>query len=517
MRPLNLLRSAVSTFARQLGPFALLAGMLVSPPVSAEVVWDKSVNVSPAPNFWYEPIVSSDTQILAFVEKEGVLIPSGRLEVQRLNRWDEIEGLDTRDVGGARIDSHMVYFDKATKGRGRVTLAAEVEFSDPIVGFVADDRLFAVTNPLFVPNPTHKEAPAPARWSLEEKRNWTPLDVVTLLSPTRIRVEWTNESATDALRVFTSRDALPAAALEAAVSGITGASEVRLLFAGSSSAYWNDLPREVAKAVDHRLATHPNVAVVPDIVGRSGSDIRVYLEPGFARYEYGVERGQTFLGKLRAERPELVVLMTVARFIMGDDDPTGTGNLHRDAITRYCAEIRAAGGEPVFYEMGWGRGAREAEGRARIFELAAANRIRHFAPCSSAWARVYAERPDLLLQHPKDNSHPGDLGHYLNVACFYAALTRESPVGRLPRTFPVWPHGLPKPETDAERAAEEARIAAFQPDAYQARLPKWMRRHMSMNLTATVDAETARYLETVAWETWQAVDRRLAAHAPSQP
>ncbi|MDA1277179.1 MAG: hypothetical protein O2960_24475 [Verrucomicrobia bacterium] len=476
------------------------------PPVAAEIVWDKSVNVAPAPNFWYGPILGSDTQILAFVEKQGVVMPSGRLEVQRLNQWDDIEGMDTRELGGARIDSHMVYFDKATKGLGRVTLSAEVEFSDRIVGFVADDRLFAVTNPWFAPNPTHQEAP---RWSLEEKSSGTPLDVVTLLSPTRIRLQWTNESATDALRVFTSRDALPASALQVTASGITGAAQARLLFVGSSSAYWNDLPREVAKAVDYQLAMHPNVPVVPEIVGRSGSDIRVYLEPDFARYEYGVEVGQTFLDKLRVERPELVVLMTVARFIMGDNDPTGTGDLHRAAITRYCAEIRAGGGEPVFYEVGWGRGERETEGRERIFELAVANRIRHFSPCSSAWARVYAERPDLRLQHPKDSVHPGDLGHYLNVACFYAALTQESPVGRLPRTFWVWPHGLAKPETAAERAAEAARIAAFQPDAYQSRLPKSMHGHMSMNLTATVDVETARYLETVAWETWQALDHRL--------
>ncbi|MBL9202758.1 MAG: hypothetical protein JNL39_19750, partial [Opitutaceae bacterium] len=181
------------------------------------------------------------------------------------------------------------------------------------------------------------------------------------------------------------------------------------------------------------------------------------------------------------------------------------------AVTTYCAAIRAAGGEPVFYEMGWGKSDREAEGRRRIFDLAVKNRIRLFAPCSSAWARVYRERPGLALQHPKDNSHPGDAGHFLNVAVFHAALTRESPVGRLPRTFPVWPHALPKAETDEEKAAEAARIAAFKPDAYQATLAKWMYRNASMNLSASLDDATARYLETVAWEAWQDVDRRLSA------
>jgi hypothetical protein len=157
----------------------------------------------------------------------------------------------------------------------------------------------------------------------------------------------------------------------------------------------------------------------------------------------------------------------------------------------------------MFYEMGWGKTEREAEGRQRIFELAVRNKVRLFAPCSSAWARVYRERPDLALQHPQDSSHPGDAGHFLNVACFYAALTGESPVGKLPRTFPVWPHG--------KYDADEAKLAAFKLDAYQAKMAKWMFKHMSMNATATLDDATATYLETVALETLREVNHRLAA------
>lgn len=289
---------------------------------------------------------------------------------------------------------------------------------------------------------------------------------------------------------------------------------VNLLFAGSSSTYWNDMPREIAKVVDGKVWTHPGAPVVPSIVGRSGSDIRVYMEPGFNRYEYGVRPGQTFLEKISEEKPDIVSLMAVARFIMGEGEKqegVDTGQLHADAITRYCEEIRAAGGEPLIYEMGWGRSQVEVEGRQRIFDLAVRNRIQMFAPCSSAWARVYAERPDLPLQHPKDNSHPGDYGHFLNMACFYAALTRTSPVGMLPRSYTVWPHAVPKPETEEEKAAERARIDAFVPDAYQAGLARWMYRLMSLEGTVEIDDETARYLETVAWETWQAIDAGLQA------
>jgi hypothetical protein len=32
-----------------------------------------------------------------------------------------------------------------------------------------------------------------------------------------------------------------------------------------------------------------------------------------------------------------------------------------------------------------------------------------------------------------------------------------------------------------------------------------------MNLIATLDEATAAYFERVAWETWQEIDRRLAA------
>ncbi len=315
-------------------------------------------------------------------------------------------------------------------------------------------------------------------------------------------------------RSFRTLAALIVQALLFAFAGHLYADDAKpltLLFAGSSSTYWNDFPREVAKVVDKRLVGHVGVTVVPEIVGRSGSDIRVYLDPGFSKYEYGVKPGQTFLDKVREERPQFVVLQTVCRFIMGDEDPGGAGNAHAGAITKYCEAIRAAGGEPVFYEMGWGKSDREAQGRTRIFRLAVTNKIRLYAPCSSAWECVMRERPDLALQHPKDDSHPGDVGLFLNLACFYAALTGESPVGKLPRTYSVWPHALPKPDNDAAKAEEAARIAAFKPDAYQAKMSKWMWRNMSMKLTATLDDSTARYLEGVAWEMTKEVSGKLEA------
>ncbi len=303
--------------------------------------------------------------------------------------------------------------------------------------------------------------------------------------------------------------------LAAEPSGVNVPSEsrsVRLLFAGSSSTYWNDLPGEVARIVNGQMAGHEGKPVTAEIVGRSGIDIRVYLNPD-CNYQYGVKPGQSFLNKVRDEKFDFVVLMVVCRFITGDGKGNEDGQAHREAVTEYCQAIRTAGGEPIFYEMGWGKGDREEEGRRRIMALARQNRIKLFAPCSSAWSRVYEERPDLALQHPQDSSHPGNLGHFLNLACFYAALTRTSPEGKLPREFHVWPH-LNKAQKEARKAELNAAYARFEPNAYQARLPEWMRRNAGAGFIGQISDDDARYLELIAWECVQNALKQLEPTAP---
>jgi len=283
---------------------------------------------------------------------------------------------------------------------------------------------------------------------------------------------------------------------------------VRLLFAGSSSTYWNDLPGEVAKVVSGKVTNRLNDPATAEIVGRSGSDIRVYQNDNFRAYQYGVKPGQTFLEKVRDESFDFVSLMVVCRFITGDGDPEQKGKAHADAISHYCQKIREAGSEPLFYEMGWGKSEREAEGRRRILELARENEIDYFAPCSTAWAIVYNERPELALQHPNDSSHPGDLGHFLNLACFYTTLTRQSPVGELPRTFHVWPH-LTKEEKITKQTELDNAFSKFSPDSYQERLPDWMQRNSGAGYVANVSESEARYLENVAWRAWKQVESQL--------
>ncbi len=96
------------------------------------------------------------------------------------------------------------------------------------------------------------------------------------------------------------------------VTPSSGQAPVRLLFAGSSSTYWNDLPGAVARSVSGKIAARPGRLVESELVGRSGDDIRVYLRPGFTGYQYGVRPGQTFLDKIRDEKFDVVSLQVVS-------------------------------------------------------------------------------------------------------------------------------------------------------------------------------------------------------------
>jgi hypothetical protein len=187
---------------KKTGCAVIFAGLVLS--VQADVLIEKCENVRAAKNFWYNPAEGSNTQLMAFNEKQNVAMDL--LRVQTLNRWDDVKNLTEIRLQDGQVDSHMLYFLKADPSKERLTLVAEVEFDAPILGFVADGFLFADTNPLFAPDATHQKIPAePNKWSLEEAQSWTALDKVTLLSPTRIRIEFTNQNMIDPLRVFTLR------------------------------------------------------------------------------------------------------------------------------------------------------------------------------------------------------------------------------------------------------------------------------------------------------------------------
>lgn len=270
---------------------------------------------------------------------------------------------------------------------------------------------------------------------------------------------------------------------------------VRILWAGSSSIYYHDQPKVCAQW----LTQFGPVPATSELAGRSGTGIHVYLRPEF-KGEYGFEPGQTILEKIALGKYDYVVLQVPTEFIAGPE-----GEEHDRSIDIYCRAIRSAGGLPVIYEMGWGRDEKAEEGRRKIFAAAARNRVAHFAPCSTAWDRVRRERADLDLQNPPDRAHPGTLGCYLNLCCFYAALAGKEPRD-LPRELTIWRH-----LTDEEKKAAEAVVASARFDEYDTRLPKWMKRLVATAKAETLSTEVAAYLQRVAWEECQRVHKRLAS------
>jgi|GEM_PF-668716 len=267
----------------------------------------------------------------------------------------------------------------------------------------------------------------------------------------------------------------------------------RTLWAGSSSVYYHNLPNQVAKALGREYSA--------EIAGRSGDSIQVYLKPGSFKPEYGLPDGLTFVEKIRRGKYSHVVLQVVTHFM------TGPGGAELDsAVDEYCRVARESGAEPVFYEMGWGRDSINDEGRARVMAAARRNGVKFYAPISSAWKRVRAERPDLELHNLPDRTHPGTLGHYLNLAVLVATLGGKPE--RLPRTYSWWPN-----LDDAGKAEAEKRLASTKLDAYERALPEFLQKRTAMAKTHTLDPETAAYFHKVAVEETKAAKARLAEPA----
>lgn len=271
---------------------------------------------------------------------------------------------------------------------------------------------------------------------------------------------------------------------------------VRMLWAGSSSLYYHNQPKVTAELLT-KLAGMPAVA---DLVGKSGTGVHVYLRPGF-KAEFGLKPGETVLDKIARGNYDYLVLQAPAEFIYGKPDSEEFDK----SLDIYCAAIRKVGAQPFFYEMGWGKGEDAVAGRQKIFEAAVRNQVTLFAPCSTAWARVRRERPDLELQNLPDTAHPGTLGLYLNLCCYYAAFTGKEPKG-IPETVGIWPH-LKDPE-QKKTLAERVKATKF--DEYDAALAGWMKNHVVNTQQVTLEPQTAAYLRQVAWEEWRAMQKRLA-------
>jgi hypothetical protein len=269
------------------------------------------------------------------------------------------------------------------------------------------------------------------------------------------------------------------------------AEPVRMLWAGSSSVYYHDLPEQVASY----LTSATGKRYESEIVGRSGDSIQVYLKPGSFKPEYGFAEGQSFLEKISAGRYDFVVLQVVTHFLMGEK-----GAELEDAIAIYAKAIREAGGEAVFYEMGWGLEALNDEGRARMRALAKRLGVRYYAPVSTAWKLAREKKPGIELHNLPDRTHPGTVGHFLNVAVIASTILGK-PATNTPRRYRWWPN------LDAAGKEEAAKLLEAQgvKRDYQRRLPRFLQARSVAAREQNLDEDTARFLESVAQEARETV------------
>lgn len=250
---------------------------------------------------------------------------------------------------------------------------------------------------------------------------------------------------------------------------------LRLLFLGSSSTYYHDLPSQVADW----LTDYAKIETKSDLAGRSGTGVHIYLRQDF-KAEYGLQKGQTVREKIANGNYDYVILQIPTDYLAGQ---AGNDSEAFDrAIDTYAKAIRQAGSTPLLYEQGWGEGPLFEKGDKMIRAAAQRNAI-DIIPCRSAWRRVRKEHPMIELHDLPDRTHPGRIGTYLNLCCFYAALTGESPQGLEVREVRYWPFVM----KDGKR--KRNRDSSF----YQ------------------VNDDLAQYLQKVAWDAGQNTQRDLDA------
>jgi hypothetical protein len=259
-----------------------------------------------------------------------------------------------------------------------------------------------------------------------------------------------------------------------APNGLTADQPLRLLFLGSSSTYFHDLPFQVAD-----LLTANGIPAEADLVGKSGTGVQMYLRPDF-KAEYGLQNGETVLTKIRDGKYDLVVLQIPTDYLAGQ---AGNDSEEFDrSIDIYANAARKAGAEVILYEQGWQEGELFDKGDAMIRAAALRNNI-NMIPCRSAWRIVRKEHPMLEMHDLPDTTHPGGLGTYLNLCCFYAGITRQSPEGLTLREVKRWPFYM---NEDGKRKRNRKEC-----DYYQ------------------VNEILAPYLQKVAWQSWNKIEEEL--------
>ena len=233
------------------------------------------------------------------------------------------------------------------------------------------------------------------------------------------------------------------------VAALPGPQPTSAIFIGNSFFYYNNGIHNQVLAL--MRAADPGSKLRATMVTISGSgidwhDVDSYFRPN-AIGRYTFDDTNTVVFNKIEKLFDIAIIMDCSQCPIHPE----LKSVFAEFVKKNTDSIRRHGAEPVLF-MSWAY-ADKPEMAAELAEAYTRAGNAHNAlviPAGLAFARAIAQRPGLVL-HVADKRHPTPAGTYLAAATTYAALTGKSPAG--------------------------------------------------LKFTASVDPETAAFLQTVAWET----------------
>jgi hypothetical protein len=221
------------------------------------------------------------------------------------------------------------------------------------------------------------------------------------------------------------------------------------IFIGNSFFYYNNsMHGHVSNLLKGAGETRPfrSVSVTISGSGFDWHDVESYFRPN-AVGSYSFDEGNNVVFNNNARLFDIAVMMDCSQCPIHPR----LAPVFTDYAKRHAETVRRHGAKPVFF-MSWAYADKPemTDQLAAAYTRAGNDNDALVIPAGLAFARSIRERPGLNL-YVADKRHPSLAGTYLAAATTYAALFGTSPEGN--------PY------------------------------------------TATLDAETARYLQTVAWQT----------------
>ena len=234
-----------------------------------------------------------------------------------------------------------------------------------------------------------------------------------------------------------------------------------MIFIGNSFFYYNNSLHNHVQRLLH--AAEPDYKLRATSVTISGSgeswhDVYSYFRPGaIGRYSFTRDNHVVINKVDNSHLFDLAIMMDCSQCPIHPQLQAEFFEYSR----KHSETLRRHNAQPVFF-MSWAYADRPemTQQLAEAYTNAGNDNDALVIPAGLAFARAHAQRPALVL-HAADKRHPSMAGTYLAASTVYAALFRKSPEG--------------------------------------------------LDYTAGLDADTAKFLQTVAWQTVQDYYGRVSA------